>query len=181
MCARYEYKTLVSDLMEAYDLPEAPALPNQSEIRPTDVAVVVHQDRTTATQPWGFQVDWTKQPMINARAETLTEKPTFRPWLQSRCIVPASAYFEWRTDDLGKKRKNRIWLPDDSMMSMAGLTDGERFTIVTCTPSRAIEHIHSRMPVVLAANDVNCWLSDDPFDQVMSVLQPYGGVITFDE
>ena len=91
MCARYEYKTLVSDLMEAYDLPEAPALPNQSEIRPTDVAVVVHQDRTTATQPWGFQVDWTKQPMINARAETLTEKPTFRPWLQSRCIVPASA------------------------------------------------------------------------------------------
>ncbi len=181
MCARYELKTTISDLMEAYNLPEAPPLQNQSEIRPTDVAVLVHQDRTTAAQPWGFQVDWTKQPMINARAETLTEKPTFRPWLQSRCIVPASAYFEWRTDDLGKKRKNRIWLPDTSTMAMAGLTDGERFTIVTCTPSRAIEHIHSRMPVVLAANDVDRWLSDDPFDQVVSVLQPYGGIITFDE
>ena len=167
--------------MEAYHLPDAPTLQNQPEIRPTDVGVLVQKDRSTAMQPWGFQVDWTKQPMINARAETLTEKPTFRPWLQSRCIVPASAYFEWRTDNLGKKRKNRIWLPDTSVMAMAGLTDGEQFTVVTCTPSRAIEHIHSRMPVVLAANDIDRWLSDDPFDQVVSVLKPYDGIITFDE
>ena len=167
--------------MAALNLPDVPSLQNQSEIRPTDVAVLVNQDRSASTQAWGFQLEWTKQPMINARAETLTEKPTFRPWLQSRCIVPASAYFEWRTDDLGKKRKNRIWLPDAPTMAVAGLTDGERFTIVTCTPSRAISHIHNRMPVVLAANDVDRWLSDDPFDQIASVLQPYQGVITFDE
>lgn len=66
-------------------------------------------------------------------------------------------------------------------MAMAGLTDGERFTIVTCMPSRAISHIHNRMPVVLAANDIDRWLSNDPFDHVASVLQPYDGIITFDE
>lgn len=181
MCSRYELKSPARDLMTAFSLSEAPVLQNQSEIRPTDVAVLIHQDRSSNTQPWGFQVDWTKQPMINARSETLNEKPTFRPWLQSRCVIPASAYFEWRTDEQGKKRKNRIWLPDTPTMAMAGLTDGERFTIVTCTPSRAIEHIHSRMPVILAANDVDRWLSDDAFDAVAPVLQPYDGIITFDE
>lgn len=181
MCARYELKSPARDMMTAFELPEVPTLQNQTEIRPTDVAVLVHQSRSTSTLPWGFKVGWTNQPMINARSETLTEKPTFRPWLQSRCVVPASAYFEWRTDDLGKKRKNRIWLPDTSIMAMAGLTDGERFTIVTCTPSRSIEHIHNRMPVILAANDWDRWLSDDPFEQVHSVLQPYDGLITFDE
>ena len=181
MCSRYELKSPAKDLMTAFRLPEVPELPNQSEIRPTDVSVIIHQDRNASIKPWGFKVDWTKQPMINARSETLTEKPTFRPWLQSRCVVPASAYFEWRTDDLGKKRKNRIWLPDTSTLAMAGLTDGERFTIVTCTPSRAIGHIHSRMPVILAANNVDHWLSSNPFEDVASVLQPYEGIITFDE
>lgn len=181
MCARYELKSPTRDMMSAFDLPEVPVLQNQSEIRPTDIAPVIHKDHSSSLQPWGFNVDWTKQPMINARSETLTEKPTFRPWLHSRCIVPASAYFEWRTDDRGKKRKNRIWLPETSTIAMAGLTDGERFTIVTCTPSRSIAHIHNRMPVILAANDIDHWLSDEPFEHVASVMQPYDGLITFNE
>jgi putative SOS response-associated peptidase YedK len=181
MCSRYELNSSAREIRLAFDLSEIPVLQNQPEIRPTDVAVLIDQNKSALMQPWGFKVDWTKQPMINARSETLTEKPTFKPWLQSRCIVPASAYFEWRTDEAGKKRKNRIWLPDTTTMAMAGLTDGECFTIVTCTPARAIEHIHSRMPVLLAANDMERWLSDNPFGQVQEVLKPYEGMITFDE
>lgn len=167
--------------MQAFDLPDVPNMQNQSEIRPTDIAVIVQKGRTTTTQAWGFNVDWTTQPMINARSETLHEKATFKPWLNSRCIVPASAYFEWRTDEMGKKRKNRIWLVDHNVFGMAGLTNGERFTIVTCAPSPAIAHIHSRMPVLLSDNDVGTWLSDAPFKDVAASLQPYGGTITFDE
>lgn len=181
MCSRYQLNSTSREIRLAFHLPDDPVVQNQSEIRPTDVAVMIDQDRSAHAQPWGFKVDWTKQPMINARSETLTEKPTFRPWLQSRCIVPATAYFEWRTDEAGKKRKNRIWLPNTSTMAMAGLTNGECFTIVTCTPARAIEHIHKRMPVLLAANDIERWLSGDPFDRACEVLRPYEGVITFDE
>jgi putative SOS response-associated peptidase YedK len=181
MCSRYELNSSAREIRLAFDLSEVPVLQNQAEIRPTDVAVLIDQNRSALMQPWGFKVDWTKQPMINARSETLTEKPTFKPRLQSRCVVPASAYFEWRTDETGKKRKNRIWLPESPIMAMAGLTDGECFTIVTCTPARAIEHIHSRMPVLLPANDVDQWLSEDPFEQIQEVLNPYEGMISFDE
>lgn len=181
MCARYQLSTSAPDLMSAFHLQEIPVLQNQSETRPTDVATIINNDRRSALHPWGFEVDWTKQPMINARAETLAEKPTFSPWLEQRCIVPASAYFEWRTDEKGKKRKNRIWLPDANVFGMAGLSDGKRFTIVTCTPARPIAHIHNRMPVVLAANDIDLWLSKAPFDEVNNVLAPYEGLITFEE
>ena len=62
---------------------------------------------------WGLGVDWTAKPLINARAETLAEKRTFRPLLERRCLVPATAYFEWRKD--GKARhKNRI-RPEDAV------------------------------------------------------------------
>lgn len=181
MCSRYELNSPSREIMRAFNLPEDPTLPNPPEIRPTDVAVIAQKGRQTVAQPWGFNVDWTKQPMINARSETLSEKPTFKPWLNSRCIVPATAYFEWRTDEAGRKRKNRVWLANDTVFGMAGLTNGEQFTIVTCTPSPLIAHIHSRMPVVLTDNDVDAWLSDAPFEDVAHTLQPYGGSITFDE
>lgn len=181
MCSRYELNSSAREIMASFDLPEVPALQNQGEIRPTDMGMIIDHDHKATLLPWGFKVDWTKQPMINARAETLTEKPTFQPWLQTRCIVPASGYFEWRTDDHGKKLKNRIWTPDANVFGMAGLLNGEQFTVVTCTSSPAISHIHGRMPVLLSTEDVDHWLSEKSFEEVEGVLKPYEGLMTFDE
>ncbi len=180
MCARFELSDTARQIMEALSLLSPPPLPNMPEIRPTDAALIVTGE-TALLQPWGLSVDWTKQPMINARTETLTEKPTFRPLLEKRCLVPATAYFEWRADETGKKRKNRIFAPDSPVFAMAGLTDGERFTVVTCTPSEDVAHIHSRMPVILTAETTEAWQSEAPFSEIADVLTPYAATLSAEE
>ena len=180
MCSRFELNSTSREIAQAFDLDDVPSLPNTSVLRPTDHALVIIGDQAQL-QPWGLRVDWTKQPMINARAETLTEKPTFRGLLETRCVVPASSYFEWRTDDLGRKRKNTISLSMHPVFGFAGLTDGTHFTIVTCAPSPAIAHIHSRMPVILDAVDTRTWLSARPYADVSEVLCPYDGSFQTDE
>lgn len=181
MCSRFELTGDPRDILAALKLQAPPPLPNRPVVRPTDVAMVVTPGRLATLQAWGLAVDWSKQPMINARAETLTEKPTFRPLLEHRCVVPASAYFEWRKTENGTKLKNRIWAADTPLMAMAGLTDGERFTIVTCPPSPSIAHIHNRMPVILTDTGMESWLSAAPFTDVQAVLAPYTGALRFEE
>lgn len=167
--------------MKALSLKSPPPLPNVPIIRPTDVALIITEGNRAVLQPWGLNVDWTKQPMINARAETLTEKPTFRGLLEQRCLIPVSAYFEWRKLEDGTKRKNTIFAPDTPVMAMAGLTDGTRFTMITCVPSPTVAHIHNRMPVVLGRDAASSWMANTPFDDVSSLLCPYVGALEFIE
>lgn len=182
MCSRYELSSNAREIMAALKLKAPPPLPNKAEVRPTDQALIALANGTATLQPWGLSVDWTAQPMINARSETLTEKPTFRPLLDKRCAVPANAYFEWRKPETGsKKLKNRIFAPDAPVFAMAGLTDGERFTVVTCAPAPSVQHIHSRMPVILSDAGLAAWLSDAPFADVRDVLTPYTGSLEAEE
>ena len=118
-------------------------------------------------------MDWSKQPIVNARAETLTNKPTFQPLLENRCLIPASAYFEWRHD--GKKRlKNRITLPNGGLMAFAGLVSGDQYTIITCQPAPGIAHIHNRMPVILSAGAETAWIDPQAeYGDVEKWLNPY--------
>ncbi len=167
--------------MKALSLKSPPPLPNAPIIRPTDVALIVTEGKTTVLQPWGLNVDWTNQPMINARAETLTEKPTFRGLLEQRCLIPVSAYFEWRKHEDGTKRKNTISAVDTPVMTMAGLTDGTRFTMITCAPSPSVAHIHNRMPVILNREEASMWMTSAPFADVSSILSPSSGSLEFKE
>ncbi len=167
--------------MKALSLKSPPPLPNVPIIRPTDVALIITEGNRAVLQPWGLNVDWTKQPMINARAETLAEKPTFRGLLEQRCLIPVSAYFEWRKLEDGTKRKNTIFAPDTPVMAMAGLTDGTRFTMITCVPSPTVAHIHNRMPVILDGDARAAWLSAASFAAIRSVLNPYAGTLNAKE
>jgi putative SOS response-associated peptidase YedK len=181
MCSNFELKATPGDIVSTFGMDDEPVLPNAFELHPTDLALILGAGKTAMLQPWGLSVDWSKQPMINARSETLSEKPTFRGLLNQRCVVPASAYFEWRKTDTGKKLKNRITVSGTAVFGMAGLTDGDRFTIVTCTPSPSIAHIHNRMPVVLDRQGVASWLSTRPYGDVKDVLVPYAGNLAFEE
>ena len=135
MCSRYELKTRPEELALRFRLADTPLDLANPEVRPTDPALIVARadDGARVARParFGLAVDWGKNPVINARAETLRKKPTFRPLLGNRCLVPASAYFEWRQDGRARRR-NRIALAGNGLMGFAGLFEADRFVIITC-------------------------------------------------
>ena len=151
-------------------------------VRGTNRALVIAGGRRARLLVWGLPATWNGKPLINARAETLARKKTFRPLLGNRCLVPATAYFEWRGEGR-HKLKMRIAPADGGLMAFAGLTDGDHFTIITCAPAPAIAHIHDRMPVILDAGAEGPWLDLGlPFAAVGALLVPYaGGRLAADE
>lgn len=173
MCARYEMDDQPTNIAARFGLNVLPPQINRQIIRPTDQALVIKMNGDMGLLWWGFDVTWDKKPLINGRSETLNEKPTFRPHLEDRCVIPATAYFEWRTDN-GAKLKNTIRPSNQSTFSMAGLVHDNRFVILTCQPSSEIAHIHNRMPVILSPATEATWL--DPslnFNEVAHTLVPY--------
>lgn len=138
---------------------------------------------------WGLIPSWTKDirsvmPLINARAETLGEKPAFRSLLKShRCLVPASGFFEWKNDG---NRKNPWYfrLTDAPLFSFAGLYDQwhnpegvtvSTYTIVTCEASSLLAPVHDRMPVILSRTAEERWLDPEPVGpgELKKILVPY--------
>jgi putative SOS response-associated peptidase YedK len=187
MCARYELLTTLESVVAGLALrippndeqARRPRAFERGEVRPTNLAPVVMPDRSVGWLPWGLAVEWQNQPVINARSETLDSKPTFRPLLNQRCLVPATAYFEWRAAGRDKI-KTRI-RTDGEVFAFAGLVGAGRFTIATCTSAASITHIHDRMPVILDRAAQALWLSAQPFAEVKHVLQPYTQGLTFEE
>ena len=145
---------------------------------------------------WGLVPSWAKDEtignkLINARAETLTEKPSFRDALvRRRCLVPASAFYEWQKagDGVrGPKRPHAIFVDDGDLFAFAGLwdrwhdpTDPSRppldtLTIVTCEPNRVIRPLHHRMAVILPEDRWDAWLDESTRDPstLTAMLQPF--------
>jgi putative SOS response-associated peptidase YedK len=170
-------------------------------IAPTQDVLVVRADpsddhRTVAMLRWGLLPSWSKgtsgsgPPMINARAETLAEKPTFRSALRSRrCLVPADGFYEWQQaagGGKGKKQPYYIRRPDGGPFAFAGLwekwTDPaapltiESCTIVTTEANAALRELHDRMPVILAPADYALWLDPGVSEpgQLQHLLAPCG-------
>jgi len=122
--------------------------------------------------------------MINAKAETLTEKRTYiKPLSYQRCLIPASGFFEWQKTDQGKV-PYLFYIPDRPVFCFAGLyvirKDSEdhelrSFTIITTTPNKLVEPIHDRMPVILSKEEEKIWLNPDftEADQLLPLLDPY--------
>lgn len=179
MCSRYELKARPEALTQRFRLDETPPDLARAEVRPTDPAPIVVRApdgaRVVCAARFGLSVTWDKAPVINARAETLRRKPTFRPLLGNRCVIPASAYFEWRQDGRARRR-NRIALANDELIGFAGLFDADRFVIITCAPAAAIAGIHDRMPVILPLEAEDAWL-DRANDDLARLLTPYAGAV----
>ncbi len=188
MCARYELTTTPEWMVERFGLrvplaatAQSPRAFERGEVRPTNLAPVVTEGGGLQFLPWGLLVPWQSQPLINARAETLQTKPTFQPLLGSRCLVPATAYFEWRRD--GKSKiKTRISVAESDGLVMAGLIGDGRFTIITCVPAPSIAHIHDRMPVILPrAAEVEWVNAHRSFTDVQHLLRPFAAALTWEE
>ncbi|WP_162427879.1 SOS response-associated peptidase [Pontibacter pudoricolor] len=138
---------------------------------------------------WGLQPFWAKDAKavkrsINARAETLTEKPSFRNLLKSkRCLVPADGFYEWQVTNHGKV-PYRILLKNEELFSFAGLWDewldkstGEvlhTYTIITTEANDLVKPIHDRMPVLLSPDAEELWLDEHQTqEELISLLKPY--------
>jgi putative SOS response-associated peptidase YedK len=157
------------------------------------------QDKHLVAMKWGLVPSWAKEPKtsfstINARAETITQKPAFRRLLTSkRCLVPATGYFEWAVSErAGGKQPYRVRVTGDDngenqIMAMAGLydvwkgQDGEygepllTYTIITTEASPGIRALHERMPVILKREDEELWLDPgmNETERLLSLLRPY--------
>lgn len=166
MCSRFEMDAMGPTLFQRFGV-LMEDIPNRSEVRPTDAGLVLGP-QGSSLQHWGLKAAWDGHPLINARAETLADKASFKGLLSSRVLVPATAWWEWT----GPGQKVRL-TPDrgDRLFAFAGLSDGQRFTIITCDAVPAMTHMNDRMPVILAPGDESAWLNPDvTFAQVAGCL-----------
>lgn len=136
---------------------------------------------------WGFHPHWMKgggkrPPPINARSETLMERPMFKGAAnKGRCLIPADGFYEWRVIE-GQKTKQpmHIRLKGSKLYAFAGLWTwggdevGPTCAIITCAPNELVETIHDRMPVILTEHGERLWMdADAPTEEALSVLAPY--------
>ena len=171
MCSCYTVSVKTDDLIARFGIPEGDFQIPQQDLRPTNQAPVIWGGELSSLK-WGIPAPWDGKPLINARAETLTQKQTFRPLLKKRCLVPANGYYEWRKTG-SSKLKNFIGYEDQPLFAFTGLTDGTHFTILTSAPITSIQYIHSRMPVILSPEGERAWLNPKtPFSSVSSYLEP---------
>ena len=185
MCGRYELNATPQQIAARFGVLDVPAFPPSFDVRPTEMAPVIRLDRSgrrcAEMMRWGLVPYWAKDLKVgnrcfNARAETVDRLPAFRRAFEKRrCIVPASAFYEWQKapDGRGRKRKLRIALPEGELLGIAGLWEYWRaaggepvisFTILTTDPNAELKPIHDRMPLVLREEDFEHWLHPDPDD-----------------
>ena len=179
MCGRYTNLMSWREIVELYRLTEGSFRPNLAprlDIRPTTDVVIVRQRhdgaREGAMVRWWLVPPWAKElsseyPMFNARAETVAERKSFAgPFKHRRCLIPASGFYEWKAE--GGKRKTRYYITSKSgaPLTFAGLwerntnLDIESCTIIVTSPNKTMAAIHNRMPVILAEDDCDAWLTE---------------------
>lgn len=176
MCGRFTLAARPEELLEGfldYKPPEEPPTPRYN-IAPTQQALVIPNDGSDQMQRmrWGLVPFWAKDVsigsrMINARSETIQEKPAFRhAFKKKRCLVPADGFYEWRTE--GKaKQPFHITVKDGKPFAMAGLWEAwgpkdeeplRTFTILTTSANDLVRSLHDRMPVILPHEAWKRWL-----------------------
>ena len=156
-----------------------------------DVVRELESEKEVSQLKWGLVPSWAKDAeignrMINARAETITEKPSFRDaFRKRRCIIPASGFYEWQKKGSGAKQPFYFYLNEKDVFGFAGLFEEwidketgellETCTIITTEANEVLKPVHERMPVILKANDYEQWLDtkENNADRLQKLLVPY--------
>ncbi|MFO7663194.1 MAG: SOS response-associated peptidase [Chloroflexota bacterium] len=192
MCGRFSLAATGDEIKDHYTLQELPFVEPRYNIAPTQPVAAVrlsHRgDRELTHFQWGLIPSWAKDAslgskMINARSETVAEKPAFRAaFKRRRCLIPATGFYEWQQVN-GRKQPMNIQNAGGGLLSLAGLwelwqpPDGsmlETCTILTTAPNELLEPIHNRMPVIIDPADYDMWLDvETAADQLLHLLRPY--------
>lgn len=194
MCGRYDLNESPQMLALYFHLTDIAEGYSNPDVRPTNMAPIIREidgRRLMGQARWGLIPSWAKDDKIaqhtfNARGESVAEKPSFRSaFKRRRCLVPASAFFEWQAvPGEKKKRKWRFARADGKPLALAGLWEnwlrpesGESvnsFTVITTTANGVLAPIHDRMPVILGPDDWAAWLDPAANNPLLleSMLQP---------
>ena len=193
MCGRFDLHLPKELLEEIFGISITRDIRPRYNIAPTQEIAVIRTNPDRIRQldllRWGLIPPWAKDPaigsrMINARSETVHEKPAFRTaFKHRRCVIPANGFYEWQEVG-GKKKPLYVKMKDDNPMIFAGLWDHwkpeegeviESCSILTTSTNALIKPLHDRMPVILDINDLDLWL--DPHitesEQLKSLFKPY--------
>jgi putative SOS response-associated peptidase YedK len=195
MCGRFTLAAPIDEIIDRFDiqafLEEENYLPSYNIAPSQKVLAVINDGKNNRMGflRWGLIPTWATSmsignKMINARAETLLEKPSFRhSFRKKRCLIIADSFYEWKRHDDKTKTPMRIKLKEDTLFAMAGIWEGWKTpegtsiyscSVITTSPNKLMEEIHDRMPVILKRNDEKTWLDpsiSDP-NRLTSLLKP---------
>ena len=193
MCGRFVQFSDPDTYKEVFELDACPDVPARYNIAPTQQVLAVRAVRPGSREAmllrWGLVPSWSKGPdsrysMINARAESVHERPAYRSAFRSRrCLIPAEGFYEWQNSKTGKQ-PFLISITDHTPFAMAGLwetwqgPDGsplQTCTVIVTEANSAIRPVHDRMPVILPPDSYDRWLDPDIQDPslLMPLLLPY--------
>src|SRR6202790_4360589 len=193
MCGRFVITSPPAALRQIFGYIEQANFPPRHNIAPTQpvpVVIVENGIRHFGLMRWGLLPAWLKEPrkftlLIDARAETVLEKPAFKNAIKRRrCLIPADGYYEWQAFE-GRKRPHFIHRRDEAPMGLAGLAEtwigpnGEELdtvAIVTAPASGDLASLHDRVPVTISPPDFGRWLdcSADEAEAVVGVRRAPG-------
>ncbi|HNV50492.1 MAG TPA: SOS response-associated peptidase [Bacteroidales bacterium] len=190
MCGRYSFAPDLKIVNEHYDISvnDDDLTPNYN-CAPSQLLPVITNDKSISFNffRWGLIPFWAKDisignKLINARSETILEKPSFRnAFRQRRCLVSADAFYEWK-QEVKEKIPYRIFLKNQNIFSMAGiwekckLPNGETifsFAIITTQPNTLMTKIHNRMPVILDKKGEDLWINNTDEKELTNLLKPF--------
>jgi putative SOS response-associated peptidase YedK len=192
VCGRYTLATIDPAAVRArFPIGEEVDVRRRYNAAPGDEVLAVTTDREGSPRgellQWGLVPSWAKSPgrrPINARAETVAERPTFRTaFTRFRCLIPADGFYEWRTAPDGRREAFHISWATEELFAFAGIwsvwrrsEDDPRIrscAILTTTPNEAVEPLHDRMPVMLPREAEELWLaSSTPLPELSRLLVP---------
>jgi len=193
MCGRYSLTTAPEAMRQLFDI-DGPMLNLEPRynIAPTQQAPVIRigesRRRELAMMRWGLVPSWSKDgpdsrySMINARAETVAEKPAYRAAFHDRrCLVPADGFYEWQKQE-GGKQPWRFTMKDGAPFVFAGLWESWRqpdgndlrsYTIIVTGANTLVGKVHDRMPVILDRAAAKAWMSETAKNDLLELLQPF--------
>lgn len=193
MCGRYVLYDIEA-LNSSYPLPADYAIEPNYNVAPTQTMPVITQEGVELMR-WGLIPKWAKdekigQRLINARSETIFDKPVWRSVItRRRCLVPANGFYEWQKQDDGKQ-PYYIYVKDQSLFMFAGVWESwehagrewRTYSILTTVPNSEMSDVHDRMPVILHKDNHAQWLAADTRQDIEPLLMPYehGGLDMFE-
>lgn len=192
MCGRFTLHKPADTITREFHLAAVPDLEARYNIAPAQNVLAIRRlldGNEAVTLKWGLIPSWAKDAgigskLINARSETVTEKPSFREaFKKRRCIIPADGFYEWQRTG-SQKRPFYFKLKDDRLFGFAGLwakwltPDGETLetcSILTTEANEVLRPVHERMPVILPPDSYELWLDEDVSKQNLrrELLRPY--------
>lgn len=189
MCGRFSQSKSKQDIKKRFNVKKVSdeIVPLFNVAPDQNIPVILNEspDEVT-TARWGLVPSWSKAEkspysMINARSETLLEKPAYKRLVKNRrCLVIADSFYEWKKT-ASKKAPYRIMLKNEELFAFAGLWDvwekeGKKITsctIITTSPNKLMLPIHDRMPVILSQETERNWLIGEDVESVMNLLKPF--------